>query len=84
MQKGGPVSTSPAPRPHVSISQVRRAKARLNPSRPQRRVRAEEAVINQWLLEQSGAPARRGRRASHALKLFIALMRLSASSAATL
>jgi hypothetical protein len=54
------LSTSPSLRPHVSISQVRRAKARLSPSRPAtRRVRAQEAVINQWLLEQSVAPKRR-------------------------
>jgi hypothetical protein len=54
------LSTSPTLRPHVSISQVRRAKARLNPSRPAARsARAQEAVINQWLLEQSAAPKRR-------------------------
>ena len=50
------MSTSPAPRPHISISQVRRARARLNPSRPTRRVRADEAVISQWLREQVSDP----------------------------
>ena len=57
------MSTSPTLRPHVSISQVRRAKARLEPSRPPRRLRADEAIINQRLLEQSGAPARARRGA---------------------